>query len=79
MPNECINLRFIEFEPLKAECMLGCAREFGSARIDGTPGIRHGTVFSFHGWACVAYWTPTRTVVVREVSPTLPTPKASDV
>lgn len=68
MPAEQITLRFLDYEPLRAEAMLGCARRFASEEPDKPPGERNGTVYAFKGWACVAYWTPARAVVVREVS-----------
>ena len=67
MPNERIRLEFIEFSPEKAERMLGVARHFAVAKIGGRPGHRAGTLVVCGDWRCLAYWTPSRCVVVKEV------------
>lgn len=67
MPNETVTLRFVEFDPDHATRMLDCARTFAVDKFDGRPGLRYGTVYGFHGWQCIAYWTRARAVVVREL------------
>jgi len=65
---ESIILRFHEFDPDRAESMVRCARDFAVSKIGGKVGRWGATVYAFHGWACVAYWTKARAVVVRSWS-----------
>lgn len=64
-PNETIILRFHAYDPLRAEAMLGVARQFAAEFIDRPHGGRKGCAYSFRDWACLAYWTKARAVVVR--------------
>ena len=70
---ERIILDFLDYAPLKAEAMLGRARHFAVEKIGGRTGHGGSTVYAYKGWACVAYWTRARAVVVREIPNTLPT------
>ncbi len=65
--NERITLRFIDYDPVKADTMLRIARQFAVEKSGGRPGPGPGTVYACGGWACRAYWTRGRAVVVREL------------
>lgn len=65
--NETIILSFRDYTPDKARMMLEAARTFATSKPDGRPGLRHGTVMAWTGLTVFAYWTKTRTVVVREL------------
>ena len=64
--NERINLRLIEYDPLRANAMLRIARQFAVEKAGGRPGVGGCTVYAFDGWSCHAYWTEARAVVVVE-------------
>jgi hypothetical protein len=64
--NERINLRFIDYDPLRAEAMLGIARRFAVEKAGARHGVSGCTVYAFKGWSCRAYWTQARAVVVVE-------------
>lgn len=67
MAGEVVILRFVDFDPERAEQMLRCARSFATGYTGGPTGERRGCVYGFGRWSCVAFWTRRRAVVVREL------------
>lgn len=69
MSAEVIHLRFHEYTPEKAASMLAAARDFAVTKIDGRPGLRHGSWYGPIGGPVryIAYWTKTRAVTVMEL------------
>lgn len=72
--NERIILNFVEFTPLKAQCMLEAARAFAVQNIDRRHGRRNGVVYAWRSAAgsltVDVWWTGARAVVVKEVEVT---------
>lgn len=58
-------LRVHDFDPLRVEAMIGCAREFAGSKPDHKAGIGGSTIYGFKGWACYAHWTKARAIVVK--------------
>jgi hypothetical protein len=68
VPEMKVRLNFVqEFDSLKSIRMLEYARLLIAHKPDGKHGKRHGTVYKSDHFACLAYWTPRRTLVVEEI------------